>query len=175
MVFSFDALITRVEKTIMLVSYLTLILIVSLETLRRIITGDQFGWGPNVSMYAFVWLAWFAMSANLRAGNQLAFMTFRDRFSDEIKRYFEIFDCLLWLIIGAVVITTSYEVVMSDFRLGRTVFGTDIPMAAASAAVPLGWSFSMVRILQILTALLRRQPLHDSKEGGAGVEDKKWG
>ena len=51
--FSFDNLISRVEKAVMLTSYLTLILIVSLETLRRMITGDQFGWGPDVSMYAF--------------------------------------------------------------------------------------------------------------------------
>ena len=160
MTFSFDNLISRVEKAVMLTSYLTLILIVSLETLRRMITGDQFGWGPDVSMYAFVWLAWFAMSANLRAGNQLAFMTFRSRMSVEMKRYFEILDCLIWLIVGAVVIVTSYGVVMNDLRLSRNVFGTDIPMALASAAVPLGWSFSMIRIIQNLVALLSRQDPH---------------
>jgi len=44
--------------------------------------------------------------------------------------------------------------------LGRNVFGTDIPMALASAAVPLGWSFSMMRILQILVALLRGENPH---------------
>jgi C4-dicarboxylate transporter DctQ subunit len=59
-----------------------------------------------------------------------------------------------------VVITTSYNVVLNDLRLGRNVFGTDIPMALASAAVPLGWSFSMMRILQILVALLRGENPH---------------
>ncbi|MEK9569664.1 MAG: TRAP transporter small permease subunit [Alphaproteobacteria bacterium] len=160
MIISFDLVLSRIERFIMLSSYLTLILIVSLETLRRMITGDQFGWGPDVSMYAFVWLAWFSMSANLRSGNQLAFMTFRSRMSDKTRRYFEILDCFIWLVIGAVVITTSYNVVLNDLRLGRNVFGTDIPMALASAAVPLGWSFSMMRILQILVALLRGENPH---------------
>ena len=160
MTLSFDLILSRIERVVMLSSYLTLILIVSLETLRRMITGDQFGWGPDVSMYAFVWLAWFSMSANLRAGNQLAFMTFRSKMTNETKRYFEILDCFIWLTIGTVVITTSYNVVLNDLRLGRNVFGTDIPMALASAAVPLGWSFSMIRILQVLIALLRRQNPH---------------
>lgn len=157
---SFDLLISRIERFIMLSSYLTLILIVSLETIRRMITGEQFGWGPDVSMYAFVWLAWFSMSANLRTGNQLAFMTFRSKMTNETRRYFEILDCFIWLAIGMVVITTSYSVVLNDLRMGRNIFGTDIPMVLASAAVPLGWSFSMIRILQILIALLRRQNPH---------------
>ena len=63
-------------------------------------------------------------------------------------------DYVIWLIIGGVVIVTSYKVVQTDLRLGRTVFGTDIPLAAASLAVPLGWAFSVVRILQQLYWLL---------------------
>lgn len=156
---SFDGVITRIERSVMLVSYFTLILIVSLETLRRMVTGAQFGWGPDVAMYAFVWLAWFAMSANLRAGNQLAFVTFRERLPKPAVRFLEAFDCLLWLAVGAVVIVTSAQVVATDLRLDRVVFGTDIPLAAASLAVPAGWTFSMIRICQVLLRILAgREP-----------------
>jgi len=158
----FDRLITRIERTVMLISYLVLILIVSLETIRRMITGVQFGWGPDVAMYAFVWLAWFSMSSNLRSGNQLAFQTFRDRFSPHVRHGFQVLDCLIWLVIGSVVIVTSFQVVQTDLRLGRTVFGTNIPLVAASLAVPCGWAFSMIRILQMLYWLLTgRRPVAD--------------
>ena len=150
----FDKIITHIEKAAMLISYTTLILVVSLETLRRMLTGQQFWWGPDVAMYAFVWLAWFAMSANLRNDNQLALLTFREKFPPTVQRYLKMMDYVIWLIIGGVVIVTSYKVVQTDLRLGRTVFGTDIPLAAASLAVPLGWAFSVVRILQQLYWLL---------------------
>lgn len=150
----FDTIVTRIEKIVMLASYLTLILVVSVETLRRMLTGHQFGWGPDVAMYAFVWLAWFAMSANLRHDNQLALLTFREKFSVKVQKYLKMMDYCIWLIIGGVVIVTSYKVVQTDLRLSRTIFGTSIPLAAASLAVPLGWTFSMIRILQQLYWLL---------------------
>ena len=119
------------------------------------LTGEQFGWGPDVSMYAFVWLAWFAMSANLRSGKQLSFMTFREMMPRKIKKGFEILDYLIWLVVGSVVLFTSIEVVINDFRLGRHVFGTNIPMAAASLAVPAGWLFAMIRIVQNMHKIIR--------------------
>ncbi|MED5531413.1 MAG: TRAP transporter small permease [Pseudomonadota bacterium] len=143
---------------------MTLILIVSLETLRRMLTGEQFGWGPDVSMYAFVWLAWFAMSANLRSGKQLSFMTFREMMPKKIRKAFEILDCLIWLVVGSVVFFTSVEVVMDDFRLGRHVFGTNIPMAAASLAVPAGWFFAMIRIMQNMYKIIRNLDGTEDKE-----------
>lgn len=161
---SFDGIITRIERYVMLLSYMTLILIVSLETLRRMLTGEQFGWGPDVSMYAFVWLAWFAMSANLRSGKQLSFMTFREMMPKKIRKAFEILDYLIWLVVGSVVFFTSVEVVMDDFRLGRHVFGTNIPMAAASLAVPAGWFFAMIRIMQNMYKIIRNLDGTEDKE-----------
>jgi len=63
----FDSIITWIENAIMLISYLTIILVVGLETIRRIITGEQASWGPEVAMGAFVWMSWFAMSSGVKA------------------------------------------------------------------------------------------------------------
>ena len=41
----FDKIITRIEKAVMLTSYITLILVVSLETLRRMLTGHNLAGG----------------------------------------------------------------------------------------------------------------------------------
>ena len=161
---SFDGVVTKVERFVMLVSYMTLILIVSLETLRRMVTGEQFGWGPDVSMYAFVWLAWFAMSANLRSGKQLSFMTFREMMPKKVRKAFEILDYCIWLIVGLVVFVTSVEVVINDFRLGRHIFGTNIPMAAASLAVPAGWFFAMIRILQNMYRIVKSPDNEEEKD-----------
>lgn len=151
----FDGLISWIEKAVMLTAYLTIILVVGLETIRRMITGEQAAWGPEVAMGAFVWLSWFAMASGVRTGAHLSFTTLRDRMPGWLRRVMEVLDCLLWFALGAVVIVASWDVVMLNERFNIKIFGTDIPMAAISIAVPLGWSFTMVRVLQQLIRVLQ--------------------
>lgn len=144
----FDRLLTTVENWIIIASYASLILIIGVETLRRAITGAQEVWGPEVALYAFVWLSWFSMAKHGRFGTHLAFSEFRQKLPERAQRGLELLDCALWLLIGAVIISTSWGIVAKQITMGQMVFGTKIPLAAASLAVPIGWAFSMVRILQ---------------------------
>jgi C4-dicarboxylate transporter, DctQ subunit len=151
----FDAIITWIEKAIMLAAYLTIILVVGLETIRRMITGAQASWGPEVAMGAFVWLSWFAMAAGVKAGTHLSFTTFRLRMPFRVRQAMEVFDCLLWFVLGAVVMYASWEVVVMNNRFNQEIFGTSIPMSAVSIAVPIGWGFTMVRVFQKMIDILK--------------------
>lgn len=143
-----DRAMTRVESGVIIGSYAVLIVLIGVETLRRAVTGEQAVWGPEVALYAFVWLSWFAMAKHGRFGTHLAFTGFRLRMPQTAQRGLELLDCVLWLALGAIIIGTSYSVVMTQLAMGQTVFGTSIPVAVASLAVPVGWAFSMVRIMQ---------------------------
>jgi TRAP-type C4-dicarboxylate transport system permease small subunit len=151
----FDSIISWIENAIMLVSYLTIILVVGLETIRRIITGEQASWGPEVAMGAFVWMSWFAMSSGVKARTHLSFTTFRERMPFRMRQAMEVFDCLLWFILGLVVMYASWDVVMLNERFNQRIFGTDVPLAAISIAVPIGWAFTMIRVSQQLMQVLR--------------------
>lgn len=150
-----DSVFSWIEKAIMLLAYLTIILVVGLETIRRIITGEQASWGPEVAMGAFVWLSWFAMAAGVKARSHLSFTTFRHRMPYRMRQAAEIFDCLLWFVIGAVVMVASWDVVLLNERFNQQIFGTDVPLAAISIAVPLGWGFTMVRVFQQMLAAFK--------------------
>lgn len=151
----FDDLITTIEKAVMLAAYITIILVVGLETIRRMLTGVQASWGPEVAMGAFVWLSWFAMASGVRTGAHLSFTTLRERMPRLLRQVMEVLDCLLWFALGLVVIAVSWEVVELNERFNQKIFGTDIPMAAISIAVPLGWAFTMIRVVQQLGRVLR--------------------
>jgi len=144
----FDRLLTRLENGVILTSYSTLILLIGLETIRRATIGTQAVWGPEVALYAFVWLSWFSMAKHSRFGTHLAFSEVRHKFPERVQRSLELLDCALWLVVGIIIIVTSYGVVQKQIAMGQTVFGTTIPLAAASLAVPVGWGFSMLRIIQ---------------------------
>ena len=150
----FDRTLTAIENGVMLVAYIVLILVVGLETIRRIITSEQAAWGPEVALYAFLWLSWFALASNTRLGRHLAFTEFRDRFPPIVRRGFRVFDCLLWFVIGGIIMWSSIRVAQTNIRLGQVVFGTDIPLWAASIAVPIGWGLTMLRVMQQLWEVL---------------------
>lgn len=143
-----DRMLTQLENGVILTSYSTLILLIGVETIRRAIIGTQAVWGPEVALYAFVWLSWFSMAKHSRFGTHLAFSEVRLKFPESVQRFLELLDCVFWLAVGIIIIVTSYGVVQKQIAMGQTVFGTPIPLAAASLAVPVGWGFSMLRIVQ---------------------------
>lgn len=151
----FDSIVTWIENAIMLLSYLTIILVVGLETIRRIITGEQASWGPEVAMGAFVWMSWFAMSSGVKARTHLSFTLFRELMPFRVRQAAELFDCFLWFGLGLVVMYASWDVVMLNERFNQQIFGTQIPLAAISIAVPIGWAFTMIRVAQQAAQVLK--------------------
>lgn len=149
----FDRVLTSIEDGIILVSYTILICLVGFEVVRRLITGEQWLAGPEVALYAFIWLSWFAMVHNINRDVHLAFSEFRDRFPPRIRAVFESLDCLLWLGLGCILIWTSWAVVERNIEFKQVVFGTDVPLWVASLAIPVAWSFTMVRVLQRLVRI----------------------
>lgn len=143
-----DRVLTQLENGVILTSYSVLILLIGVETIRRAIIGTQAVWGPEVALYAFVWLSWFSMAKHSRFGTHLAFSEVRGKLPEGGQRFLGLLDCVFWLVVGTVIIATSVGVVQRQISMGQIVFGTSIPLAAASLAVPVGWSFSMLRIIQ---------------------------
>ena len=166
----FDKVVTTIENGVMLASYITLIVLVGVEALRRMITTEQAAWGPEISLYAFVWLTWFAMSSNINTGLHLAFDEYRDRFPWPVRAFFESLDCILWLVLGIVIISVSTGIVQNNIRFEQVVFGTDIPLWMATVAVPVGWAFSMIRVLQKFWSICngeRKKVVHQVRDHSA--------
>ena len=161
-----DRVLGRLENGVILASYTTLIVIVGVETLRRALTGAQEVWGPEIALYAFVWLSWFSMAKHGRFGTHLAFSELRQRMPQGAQRTLELVDCVLWMTVGVIIIVTSWGVVENQIKMGQTVFGTPIPMAVASLAVPVGWAFSMLRILQRAAMVLFAWDRLKAERGG---------
>jgi len=149
-----DRVLSRIESSIILLSYSTLIALVGIETLRRMLTGNQAIWGPEVALFAFIWMSWFAMAEHVRNGTNLSFGMFRQRLGKKLQLALESFDLLLWMVIGFIIIYFSIGAVSNNIAYGQTIFGTSIPIAVATVAVPAGWAFTMIRAAQRLFFLL---------------------
>lgn len=147
--------LTRIEDAVILISYAALIVFVGLETVRRMLTNDQAIWGPELAMYAFIWLSWFSMSSHVRNNTNLAFSAFRERLAAKWKVRLEALDLCMWLTIGLIIIVESVQLVHTNIVMKQIVFGTSIPLWVATVAIPIAWGFTMVGIAQRLVGLYR--------------------
>lgn len=156
-----DDAVSSVERFIIIVAYATLLAIIGFETLRRIFFHSNWLAGPEVAMYAFVWLTWFAMAHNIHNDTHLSFTEFRNRLKPKVRRLFELFDCMLWIVAGIIVISTSWVLIERQWAFYQTIIGTNIPVAIGTLAVPMGWAFSMFRIVQRMYRILyRHEDIH---------------
>lgn len=149
-----DRVLLKIENSVMIVTYLILICLVGGETLRRAIFQVQATWGPDIAMYSFIWLSWFAMARHCRYGTNLGFTKIRSSLPVPARRVLEVIDAILWLIIGAVVFWSTAELISSNFVTEQIIMGTPIPTWIINMGVPLGWAFSMLRIAQRLWLVL---------------------
>ena len=154
-----DQTLTWIEEKVIVVSYTALIGIVGLETIRRFVTRQQAAWGPEVAIFAFIWLSWFAVSRNIAEQKHLAFHAIRARLPLQVRLWLEQLDCLLWLTLSAIIVWGSIDVIAMNLRFDQVIFGTDIPLAVASAAVPVAWVLCSVRALQRWRAIVRGEDL----------------
>jgi len=151
----FFGVVARIEDGVVLISYVALISFVGVETLRRMITGEQAIWGPELALYAFIWMSWFAMAAHVRDGTNLSFEAVRERLSAPWRVRLEMLDLCLWLIVGMIIIVQSAWLVHTNISMNQIVFGTSIPLAAATISVPMAWAFTMISVLQRLVGLVQ--------------------
>lgn len=161
-------LLARLEGVVVLVSYTALIVFVGLETVRRMLTDQQAIWGPELAMYAFIWLSWFAMSSHVRNNTNLAFGAFRERMTVRWQVRLEAADLCMWLVIGMIILIESAKLVHTNIALNQIVFGTSIPLWVVTIAIPLAWGFTMVGVAQRLFALYHRRD-HLPVEKGLSV------
>ncbi|TEA79938.1 TRAP transporter small permease [Allopusillimonas ginsengisoli] len=149
-----DRVLLKIENSVMIVSYLILICLVGGETIRRAIFQQQATWGPEIAMYSFIWLSWFAMARHCRYGTNLGFTKIRSSLPASVRRVLEVIDAILWLIIGGVVFWSTAELISSNYATEQLIMGTPIPAWIINLGVPLGWAFSMFRIVQRLWLVL---------------------
>lgn len=143
------------EPYLMVVFYVALALIISIEVARRYILGEQTQWGSVVSIYCFIWLGWLGCAYHVKTRGHLRFGELRRNMPRIAQAGFYILDDVLWLVLASVVVTSSWNLIQTQMMLENVIEGTrSIPLAIATAAVPAGWLLIVVRAVQDIWSIV---------------------
>jgi TRAP-type C4-dicarboxylate transport system permease small subunit len=140
---------SNIEKSVILVAYVTCAGIISVEVVRRFMFNEQVAWSTTIPAYMFVWLTWPGAALAVRTRAHLAFNEYRSKLP-RIGQYFALqVDYILYLVFAMVAIYYSYDLLLVQQNNFSTVPGTfSVPSWWFYMATPVGWTLLVFRVLQ---------------------------
>jgi C4-dicarboxylate transporter, DctQ subunit len=137
------------ERSLILVAYSAMSLIIVYAVFERFILKSMVPWSTSIPIYLFLWVTWIGCSHNVRKRTHLVFNDLRLRMSYGLQFACMMFDALLWIVFGVIVLYYTIEqtrLVEMNFAI---VQGTDnIMQWWFYLATPLAWALLIIRVLQ---------------------------
>jgi TRAP-type C4-dicarboxylate transport system permease small subunit len=143
------------EKWALLVFYVMLVLTMFVEVLRREILAFSSIWGEEIVRYSFIYLAWIGTSAALRERAHIRIDVLMHYVSARAKSVFYMFGDGVMLAVALVALYWSFETVLVSAKFGSVTHGLRISQVWFLAAVPIGFSLVVLRLIQSFIRDLR--------------------
>lgn len=124
-----------------------MLIILSVQVFSRFF-GVSNSWSEELARYLFIWLIFVGagMAAEKTAHITIETMTFI--WPKKIRRYVEILGALVWLVFSLVIVYYSANYAIMLYHANRISLSLYVNMAIPYAAIPVGYAFIAVRIVQ---------------------------
>lgn len=138
------------ERWLLLVFYTLIVATISVEVLRRFVLAYSSNWGEEVARYAFIYLAWIGASAAIKDRAHIRIDVLQSVLPRQGQLALYILGDLVMLIVALFALYFSFETLSVSMQFGSVTHGLDISQAWFIAAVPIGFSMMLFRLLQSL-------------------------
>jgi len=155
----------NLERWALLVFYTMLVATMAIEVLRREIFAYSSIWGEEVVRYSFIYLAWIGASSAVKERAHIRIDVLFHYVPPRAKALLYIFGDLVMLFVAVLALYWSFDTVEVSWKFGSVTDGLRVSKVWALAAVPIGFSMILFRLLQ---SLLR--DIRDMKAGRAVFE-----
>jgi TRAP-type C4-dicarboxylate transport system permease small subunit len=141
------------EKTVILVSYITMAGIIFVEVFRRFLLKEQAAWSTIIPIYLFLFVTWMGAAYNAKIRTHLSFTEVRTRLPYIAQFGCLVMDAVLWIIFAVIVVVYATEQVYIAYDNFSIVQGTDnVLQWWFYTVIPVSWALLIVRVLQNLHA-----------------------
>ena len=136
------------ERWMLLVFYVMLVVTMAIEVLRREIFAYSSIWGEEIVRYSFIYLAWIGAAAAVKERAHIRIDVIMHYVPNRLKALLYIFGDLVMFLVALVALYWSIETVHVSLNFGSVTAGLRISQAWFLAAVPVGFTLMIVRLIQ---------------------------
>lgn len=138
------------ERWALLFFYVLLVSSMFVEVIRREVFAYSSIWGEEIVRYSFIYLAWIGAASAVRERAHIRIDVVMHYLSARAKAVLYIFGDLLMFAVACVALYWSFETVMVSWEFGSVSHGLRVSMVWFLAAVPIGFTLMIFRLIQSL-------------------------
>ncbi|MFT6104922.1 MAG: TRAP-type C4-dicarboxylate transport system permease small subunit [Paracoccaceae bacterium] len=138
------------ERWALLFFYVLLVVTMFVEVIRREVFAYSSIWGEEIVRYSFIYLAWIGAASAVRERAHIRIDVIMHYVSRRTKTLIYILGDLVMLGVALVALYWSFETVMVSYKFGSVSHGLRVSMVWFLAAVPIGFSLLLLRLVQSL-------------------------
>jgi TRAP-type C4-dicarboxylate transport system permease small subunit len=138
------------ERWALLVFYTMLVATMAVEVIRREVFAYSSIWGEEIVRYAFIYLAWIGAAAAVRERAHIRIDVLFAYVGARVKAALYLLGDLVMLAIALLALYWSFETVAVSWKFGSVSHGLRVSMVWFLAAVPIGFSLVIFRLVQSL-------------------------
>ncbi|WP_407333604.1 TRAP transporter small permease [Enterovibrio sp. 27052020O] len=136
------------ERWLLLFFYTTIVFTIAMEVLRRFVFSYSSIWGEEVARYAFIYLAWIGASAAVKERAHIRIDVLLHYLPNRGKAVIYLFGDVVTLVVALFALYWSIHPILVSLKFGSVTHGLGISQAWFMAAVPLGFSLMLYRLMQ---------------------------
>lgn len=138
----------RLEYTLSFLFYSYLASIIFIEVVRRYVFNASSSWGEETAVYAFIWMTYIAAARGVKQRSHLSVSILVDRLGRRGKFASMLLSDVCFFALAVVVFYYSLILIPQSIEFNQTMRGLNLPIALATAGVPIGWFLIAVRVVQ---------------------------
>ncbi|UYO74882.1 TRAP transporter small permease [Halomonas qinghailakensis] len=163
-----DKIDRSAERWLLLTFYALIILTIAIEVFRRFVMNYSSSWGEEVARYAFIYLAWLAAAAAVRDRAHIRIDVLVNLGGPKMKRLAWWLADIATLVLAVWALWLSIGPILTSINFGSITPGLRVSQAFFLAAVPLGFTLVVLRVVQSMLADIRRmrrgEPVFDGQK-----------
>lgn len=149
------ALDQNAERWALLLFYTILVLTMAIEVVRREVLSYSSIWGEEVVRYSFIYLVWIGAASATKERAHIRIDVLFHYVGPRIKALLYIFGDLVMMVLAVLALYWSFRTMAVSWHYGSVTDGLRISKVWVLAAVPLGFTVMMFRLLQSLHGDIR--------------------
>ena len=136
------------ERWALLFFYVLLVVTMFVEVIRREVFSYSSIWGEEIVRYSFIYLAWIGAAAAVKERAHIRIDVIMHYVSRRTMAMIYILGDIVMFAVAVIALYWSFETVLVSLKFGSVSHGLRVSMVWFLAAVPIGFSLLILRLVQ---------------------------
>lgn len=150
-----------IEEKVLVFSFAISVIIIFVQVVMRKGFNNSLFWSEEIARYLFIWQCWLGVSIAEREKQHIRITVLNRKLPMKGKVILELFVNLVLIVLSVTLIIYGFMMVSKIAGLGSTSTAVKIPMAIIYAALPVGCTLYLRRLIENVIRVIKTGEVHE--------------